>query len=117
MNKKSVDSLGRAMKKVSRRNDNWKYKVDNKMRGDYGETDYEKKVIRVNKAISKRKPMFKHPLGKRPGKYPDILGTIVHELHHKSHPEATEQQTLKHERKTVGKLSPKQKKRLYSKFA
>lgn len=109
MKKKSVDRLGQAMK--------WVYKTDNKMRGDYGETDYEKKVIKVNKKLSKSKPMFKHPLGKRKGKYPDVLGTMVHEERHRTHPHESEAQVLKHERKTVGKLTPKQKSRLYSKFS
>jgi predicted SprT family Zn-dependent metalloprotease len=79
------------------------YKVvkDNKMRWQ-GDTDLDKKIIRINPKKSKKKS------GKG-----GVIDTIVHELYHADHPKATEKKTYKETPKKVKKLTPKQKKRLY----
>lgn len=79
----------------------WKRKVDNKMK-DCGETDYDKKTIRVNKKVSKKEM--------RGG----VLDTIVHEEMHKKYPNMKERTVRKKTPKKVAKLYPKAKKKLYS---
>lgn len=94
----------------------WTYKTDNKLRGAYGETDFNTKTIKINKKRSKESPLYKRPVTKGAKKYPDTLATIVHEEYHKNHPKATEKTTHKAERRIVSTMSSKQKKRMYSKL-
>lgn len=111
--KKSVKKLGKAMRVAA---DGWTRSVDNKMRGAYGETDLAKKHIRINKKISKNRPMYKRPVNKGASKYPDVLGTIVHEEYHKNHPKATERTVRTKERSIVKNLTSKQKHEVYGKY-
>lgn len=94
----------------------WTRKTDNKMRGAYGETDFNNKIIRINKKKSKASPMYSRPVNKGAKAYPDLLGTIVHEEYHKNHPKATEKQTRKAERRLVTTMTSTQKKKAYSRF-
>lgn len=91
----------------------WVRIVDNKMRY-YGETDFEKKKIRVNKKKSKKNPMYKRPVNKHASRYPDLLGTIVHEETHRKHPKMRERTVRKIERRMVKKLTKKQKRKYYN---
>lgn len=109
MKKSNVDRLGHAMK--------WTFKNDHKLRGAYGETDFKKKTIRVNRKRARLDPKFKRPVNKNATKYPDVLATMVHELHHATHPKATERQTIKAERRKVATMSKKEKRRVYSLFS
>lgn len=82
-----------------------KYKrtTDNKMR-DYGETDLEKKTVRINKSKKKNK---------KPG---DILDTIVHEKMHIRHPKKLERTVRKETKKVIKKMGKKLKAKHYSLF-
>jgi len=76
-------------------------KVDNKMR-NFGDTDYKKKTIRVNKKKAKE-------TGKG-----ELLDTIVHEETHWKHPKMREKTVRRKTKKSISKMSKKQKKRLYA---
>ena len=91
----------------------WKYKIDNKMRGAFGETDYDKKVIRVNKKRHKSKSVLK--ISKKKDGNEHLGKTIYHEELHRKHPKMYEK-TVRKKEKDFDKLSKKQKKKLYSKF-
>lgn len=108
-----MSSDGQEMLKSAMAGKPWKRVVDNKMRGLYGETDFDKRRIRINKRNSKKKPMYKRPVTKGAKKYPDVLGTIVHEEYHRKHEGATEKTTYRKERQIVRNLTPEQKKRFY----
>lgn len=95
----------------------WSRKVDNSLRDAYGETDFAKKTIVVNKKKSKEQPLYKRPVNKGATKYPDVLATMVHEELHKDNPKMTEKDVRKAERAKVSRMSPKEKKRVYSRFA
>lgn len=80
-----------------------KYKRDNKMRV-YGDTDFDKHVVRINKKMAKTS-----------GKKGELLDTIVHETFHVKHPKATEKATYKKTPKIIKKMSRKQKQKMYAK--
>ena len=84
--------------------DGYTRKVDNTMKG-FGETDFKKKVIRINKSKKKNK---------RKG---EILDTIVHEEQHRIHPEMKEKNVQKRTKKLVKKMGDKTKVKMYSKYA
>lgn len=111
MSKKLIKDLGAAMQSKG-----WTRRVDNKLPGAYGETDFQNKTIRVNKKKSKQTPLYKRPVNKGASKYPDVLATMVHEELHAAHPDATEKNVRKMERSKIKRMSPKEKKRTYSRF-
>jgi hypothetical protein len=98
----------------------YKHIVDNHLKENgksiYGMTDDRKKVVKVNKRLSKNKPAHKRPITKGAKKYPEVLDTIIHELHHEAHPKATEKATYKATHKKIRKIGKKAKKKLYAKF-
>lgn len=77
----------------------FKYVVDNKLRGKYGETDFEKKVVRINKKAHAKD-------GEHLGK------TIYHESLHAKFPSMTEKEVRRRE-KNWHKLPAKKKRALY----
>lgn len=81
----------------------WNYKVNNKLRGSYGEIDYKKRVISINKTLHKKDKE-------------DIIDTITHEEMHRKHPKMHEKTVRKETPKVVSKMSNKSKARLYSKI-
>lgn len=83
----------RPVKKAKR----WKHVIDTKMK-DAGETDYEKKKIKVN-----------------PRKR-ELLNTIIHEELHKDHREMKEAQIRKKTKTKEAKLTPRKAIRLLEKF-
>lgn len=89
----------------------FKYQVDNKMRGAYGETDFEKRLIRINKKRHKS-PTAKKITPKANG-HEHLGKTIYHEETHRKYPKMTEREVRKRE-KNWHKLPTKEKKRLYS---
>lgn len=85
------------------------------MRGAFGETDFDKKVIRINKrmhAKAKKSSTF----GFSP-KESTLINTIVHEMLHKNHPNMTEKRVRELTKTRLIRMNPSQKKTLYSKFA
>lgn len=87
---------------------------DNKLRGCYGESDFEKNLIRVNvKRHSQKEYKRINPLAN--GKE-DTASTVQHELLHFKHKDMSEKNVRKLEKKTVAKMSAKQKARLRAKI-
>lgn len=76
--------------------------VDNKMRS-YGDTDLERKVIRINKS-------------KKKNKRGDIIDTILHEELHAKHPRMHENTIKKMVKKKLTTISEKQKQKLYNRY-
>lgn len=93
----------------------YKRKVDNKMRS-YGDTDLEKKVMRVNKKMSKKNPMHKRKLNKHASKYPEVLDSIVHETTHAKKPKMLEKNVRKHTKRIIKKMNKRQKRSYYNLF-
>jgi uncharacterized protein YneF (UPF0154 family) len=95
---------------------NWTYKTNNKLRGAYGQTDFDKKEIVINKKAHRknngRKKLVPNPDGSE-----NKLITILHEMGHKNHPKMSEKGVEKLARAMKPKLSTKQKQRLYAKFS
>lgn len=82
----------------------------------YGSTDWDKKVITINKANHKKKS---HGKGIRKNKdgTANMLDTMIHEEMHANHPKMHEK-TVR--RKTITKykrLTREQKKKIYSRFS
>lgn len=84
---------------------------------NFGDTDLNAKIIRVNKKRAKNAPHYKKPVNAHAHKYPEVLDTIKHEEYHAAHPRAKEKAAWKHARKAVKKMTPAQKKKAYAKFA
>lgn len=95
--RESAESTPKNIKKFKR-------KVDNKMHS-YGETDYSKKIVRINKSKTKNK------------KKGDILDTIVHEKMHIKHPKMHERTVQKTTKKVIKKMSSKLKQKHYKLFS
>lgn len=94
----------------------WKFKVDNKLRGAYGETNFDTKTVLINKKKHKDKKMLA-----RERKYhrlhdgtESIIDTIEHELGHVRNPKASEAKVEKDATRRVKKMSPTQKKKTYA---
>lgn len=89
----------------------WKH-VFKKKKGIYGETDFEKKTITINKAkhknIKKDKSIVKASR--------TMIDTMVHEEMHKNHPKMHEKTVRKLTPKKVKRMSKRSKKKLYNKY-
>ncbi len=96
----------------------WKFKVDNKLRGAFGETDFDTKTVTINKKKHKDKKMLvrERVYNRLPNGTESILDTINHELGHVVNPKASEGIVEKKAKGSVKKLSPRQKKKLYGLF-
>lgn len=81
----------------------WERVVDNKMK-DFGETDFDKKKIRINKKKAKKAG---------PG---EVIDTIVHEELHRKHPKMKEKNVRKKTKSLTGRMSKKVKSKYYSKY-
>ena len=84
--------------------------VDNKLRGAYGETDTDKKVIRINKERH-RKNVTRY--NKNPDGTESLIDSIVHEEDHADAPKKHEKTVYKDAKKKVERMSVKQKQKLY----
>lgn len=93
----------------------WRFKTNNKMRGAFAETDFSKKTVRLNKKIHKKGGSHDSEK-KNPDGSASMLNSIEHELQHIRDPKATEKQVRKRTRKSIKRLSPKQKKKRYALF-
>lgn len=91
-------------------------KVSDKKGPLYGETDYAKKTIKINRATHKTKGDHPSWVKKNPDGTANLLDTIVHEEMHKQHPKMKEKTVRKLTPKKVKKMSKKLKAKLYSKY-
>ena len=80
-----------------------RYKVDNALRGSYGETDLDTKTITVNKKAHKKDGE-------------SMIDTMVHEHMHLAHPKMREKTVRKLTQGRVERMGKKAKARLYAKF-
>lgn len=90
------------------------------MKGAFGETDYEKKTIKINKKLSRQAAKTKKGAWKKYGmskKDTSVINSIVHEKLHKNHPKMLEGTVRKKAHKLVSKMGRKAKAKLYSKFS
>lgn len=95
----------------------WKYVSDPKMKGAFGETDFGKKRIRVNKKLSKRAAKMKKGVHKKYGmskKETSVINTLVHERMHAQHPRMHERTVRRNTRRKVARMGRRAKQRLYS---
>ncbi len=99
---------------TSPRKKNWVVKRDNKLRGAFGETDFDKKVIRINVKRHKSKSVAK--IQKKSNGDEHLGKTIYHEELHRKNPKWTEKKVRKQEKIGWDKLTPKQKAKYYSKI-
>lgn len=90
----------------------WKRRVSSKLRGSYGETDFEKRTITINKTRHKSANARKD----FPKQDRSLINTIVHEETHRIHPRMTEKVVRKKARASVARMSKKQKSKWYSKY-
>ena len=86
----------------------WRF-VTAKVKGGFGETDFDKKVVKIDKAKHKDKK-YKHSVPKQDS---TLLNTIVHEHLHTQKPKATEEQVRKQARLRVKTMSRKLKTKTY----
>lgn len=85
----------------------FRVKVNNRMKGSYAETDFDKRTVTINKKRHRTKPLHKK-------RYAEIADTIRHEKFHIEHPKMTEKVVRKRTGKWIKKASKKQKQKLYS---
>jgi len=100
---KAARSIVHRMEGEAKNPKKFKRVKDNKMR-DYGDTDWNKRVIRVNKSKKKNK------------KRGDIINTIVHEERHVKHPKEHEKTVRKKTKLSVKRMNSKTKKRAYGRY-
>ena len=93
----------------------WKHVVK-KLKGSYGQTDFQKKEIAINKQYHKSKGDHKGPVKKNKDGSASILDTAVHETMHAKHPNMTEKRVRKLTPKKVKKMSKQAKAKLLAKF-
>lgn len=92
----------------------WRFKVG-RVKGGFGETNFDKKTITIDKAKHKKRGI-KHLTPNKDGSE-NMAITIQHELNHKRFPKKSEKEVERMARKTVGGMSRKRKAKLYSKFS
>ena len=93
-----------------------KRKVNNKLKGAFGQTTYHEgggATIEVNK----RRHANKKALKEFPKKDRPMINTMVHEETHAAHPKMHERTVRKVARRKVARMSGKQKRKLYQKYA
>ncbi len=87
----------------------WKVKVKNKVKY-YGDVDYDKKIIVINKKLHKNKaPRYGIPI-----KDQTIINTLVHEKMHIDHPKMHEKNVRKNTRKKLEQMSTREKQAHYA---
>lgn len=88
----------------------WKRVVDNRLKDAYGETDFSKKLIKLNvMRHSKRVKRY----NKAPNGNESVIDTIIHEELHRMKPTWKEGKIVENAKKIVELMSPKVKKRYY----
>ena len=86
----------------SRDTKGWRWVVDDRMR-DYGETDYERRIVRINCALHR-----KHRVS--------LLDTLLHEELHAQYPFLSERMVRELTAARLPYLSARDKARLYAKL-
>ncbi len=86
-------------------------RVFGKVKGAFGETDFDKKVIKVDRSKHKNKALYNVPK-----KDSSLINTLVHENMHAEYPKMTEKQVKKKTRTKLKKMGRKQKLKVYSQF-
>lgn len=90
-------------------------KVNNKLKGVFGQTTYHERRATIE--INKKRHKNKRALKEFPKKDRSMLNTIVHEELHAAHPKMHEKTVRKMARKRAARLSRKRKNKLYSRYA
>jgi SOS response regulatory protein OraA/RecX len=85
-------------KKINTKSGKFTVKVDNKMRW-MGDTDFDKKLIRINKSKHKGKNVPKTRTKKQ-----ELMDTMIHEKMHADHPRMKEKTVYKKTRKKMKTL-------------
>ncbi len=80
----------------------------------YGETDFAKGLIRINKKLHENKKKAAYGVAKKDN---TLLNTLVHEMHHVEHPKKHEKTVRKDTRKKISSMSTKQKAKYYKLIA
>lgn len=107
-------ATGKPLKSSKRKKKALKIIVDNKLRGAYAESDLDKGIIRVNKK-QHYKPNLQRITPAKDG-HEKMYATVHHELLHFKHPNMTERNIRKMEKKDTSRMSPKQKRKLLAKI-
>jgi hypothetical protein len=81
-----------------------------------GDTDNEKKVIRINKKLHKKEKSVEKIMGRKKRKA-ELLDTIVHEKMHADHPKMHEKTVRKQTKKKLPLLGKVKKSKLYGSIA
>lgn len=106
-------------KAFAKKKKGWKFTTNNKLRGAYGETNFNKKTVQINKKKHKNKKALQKE--RRYNTLKDgtesILDTIGHELGHVANPNAGERKIAKRAKKGIKKLSTRAKKKMYRLFS
>ena len=97
------------MKKIKR-------KVSNKLKGVFGQTEFDRRNRTVTITINKRRHKNKRALKEFAKKDRSMINTIVHEELHASRPRLHERTTRKLARKKVAGMSRRRKNKLYSMY-
>ena len=85
----------------------WKHVVGN-VKGGFGETDFNKKIIKIDKK--------KHKMKKYANDYSKSENTLINTITHEESPKKTEVQIRKLAKNKVKKMGPKLKTKLYNKY-
>lgn len=88
----------------------YKVKLDTKLKA-FGETDFNKKVIRINPSKHNAKAYKKEGIAKADR---TILNTLVHEYMHANNPSMSEQNVVRQTNKKLSTMSKKSKATLRS---
>lgn len=95
----------------------WRIKKDDRLRGAYGETNYDKKLIRINKKKHRStNTKLKRYTPNKDGSE-NLLMTIVHEVNHVVHPNMKERGIEKLAKAMKARMSDKQKAKYYNLIA
>ena len=86
----------------SRDTKGWRWVVDDRMR-DYGETDYERRIVRINRALHR-----KHRAS--------LLDTLLHEELHVQYPFLSERMVCELTSASLPSLTARDKARLYARL-
>ena len=94
----------------------WKFKTDNTLCGSYAETDFDKKLVRINKKkhTNKRLLARERSYHKNPDGSESMLDSLVHEMVHIADPKAGEKKTVRRAARIARKMSTREKKRVYA---
>ena len=93
----------------------WKHVII-KHKSLYGETDFQKKTIGVNKAFHKSKGNHRGDIKKNKDGSASLIDSMIHEEIHAKHPKMLEKTVRKVTPRKVKKMSKKEKQKEYNKF-